>query len=362
MVSASIGHPARRSRSSTAQTLPWRPRCRRQRPAQPRRAGAKLTTVLARGPGPHRQPHPARARVVRVVAPTGRQHHPVDHRPLPAQCRPRQPHRRRQAQAPAEPSPSRRHTATAPEAPVSGSGQHGGGESRPSTSSIACAGDGAYPRPWRPPSCSTSTCPSAFPLRQCRRPDGAAAGGRPPSGYTDSQLRRPLHRRPPRRLRVPRVPAACTSSCTAARTPGASSAPLRRAGHHHHALRHGRAQPDEPLPPGQGGLWRATARPRGWQDLVACATTGWPSTTSTSGSTWRTSRTSAAGRGVGSTEAAAPGHPPIGGVRTWPDKQPRPASAGRGSCRADTACAVARCRTLRGVVRRLRGSARWRGR
>ncbi len=81
--------------------------------------------LLAPGPGSHRQPHPARPRRRAGLAAAGRQHHPVDHRPLPAQHRPRQPHRRRQAEAPAVPHPRAGPPALRPRRRHLGVGQHG---------------------------------------------------------------------------------------------------------------------------------------------------------------------------------------------------------------------------------------------
>ena len=74
---------------------------------------------------------------------------------------------------------------------------------------------------------------------------------------------------------------------------------LQRAGHHDDAVRHGRAQPDEPLPPGAGGRCAAPAGgPTAGTSCGGCARIGSPSTSATSASTSRTCPRSPAGRGA----------------------------------------------------------------
>ena len=86
-----------------------------------------------------------------------------------------------------------------------------------------------------------------------------------PHGMDERALRRAVHRRRRRRVRLPRLPARHPPA--AARPPGRRPLPrarLHRAGHHHDAVRHGGAQPDEPLPPGaRGAAPRPAQRPSG---------------------------------------------------------------------------------------------------
>ena len=144
-----------------AQTLPWR--------ASVSSLNVLLTSTCWRndhngfshqGPGPHRQPHPARPGRRAGLAAPGRQHHPVDHRPLPAQHRPRQPHRRRQAEAPAVPHPRGGPPPLRPGRRHLGVGEHGRWRGRPPTSSSRAPATCRRRRPWPRPSCSTSTCPT----------------------------------------------------------------------------------------------------------------------------------------------------------------------------------------------------------
>ena len=125
-----------------AQDLPWR--------ASVSSLNVLLTSTCWRndhngfshqGPGLIDSHHPAVARGRAGVAAAGRQHDAVDHGPLPAQHRPRQPHRRRQAAAPAVPHPRGGPPRTAPRARASGRGPAPAPDDETPDIVLACAGD-----------------------------------------------------------------------------------------------------------------------------------------------------------------------------------------------------------------------------
>ena len=75
-----------------------------------------------------------------------------------------------------------------------------------------------------------------------------------PHGMRRNPVRRAVHRRQAGHLRLPRLSARDPRDRPWARQRGAlPCARLQRAGHDHHALRHGRAERHEPLPPGNRG-------------------------------------------------------------------------------------------------------------
>ena len=90
--------------------------------------------------------------------------------------------------------------------------------------------------------------------RQRRRPDDALPAGAPPARHERDRVRRPLHRRQAGGLRLPRLPAGDPRDRPRAGQRRALPRPrLQRAGHDHDPVRHGGAERDEPLPPGDRG-------------------------------------------------------------------------------------------------------------
>ena len=77
---------------------------------------------------------------------------------------------------------------------------------------------------------------------------------RPPARVLRQPVRGAVHPRPARGVRLPRVPAGgAPADPRAQRTGPVPRAGVQRAGHDHHPVRHGGAQPDEPVPPGPRG-------------------------------------------------------------------------------------------------------------
>ena len=171
-----------------------------------------------------------KAEIVRVYLPARREQPAVGRRPLPAQPRLRQRHRRRQAARARLADAWTRPSTTAPAASASGSGP------RNDAGDGARRGDGLRRR--RPdPRDARRRCDPARsscrelqgPGRQRRRPDAAAARDRAPPRSDRRGVRRALHDRPPGHLRLPRLPLAdppphlpahqprTTSTCAATR-------------------------------------------------------------------------------------------------------------------------------------------------
>ena len=75
-----------------------------------------------------------------------------------------------------------------------------------------------------------------------------------PHGMSETDFVDLLHRRQAGNLRLPRLPARDprTGAWQGQRAP-VPRAGVQRAGHHHHAVQHGRAERDEPVSPGSGG-------------------------------------------------------------------------------------------------------------
>ena len=83
-----------------------------------------------------------------------------------------------------------------------------------------------------------------------------------PARHVGRGVRRAVHDRPARHLRLPRLPVADPSAHLPADEPRQlPRARLQGGGHHHHAVRHGDAQRPRPLPPGDGRD-RPHSRPR----------------------------------------------------------------------------------------------------
>ena len=265
MVSASMADPARQVAAARRRTCRGGRRCRRSTSCSPRRAGATTTTASpTRAPASSTPCSRSRPDVVRVWLPpdanstlsiTDHCLRSTDHVNLIVVDK--------QA-APAVPRPSTRPTRHC--APGAGVWEWAGTEPRTARRPTSCSRAPVTCRPrrrWPRPSCCASTCPtcgSAFvnvvDLMALLPEDDH------PHGYADSQFDdlftadrhvvfafhgypRAVHqlvhgRSEPRPL--PR-------------------ARLHRAGHHDHPVRHGRAQPDEPLPPRQGGRCAAPRRP-----------------------------------------------------------------------------------------------------
>ena len=96
--------------------------------------------------------------------------------------------------------------------------------------------------------------------RQRRRPHAPAAGVRAPARDLRPRVRRAVHDRPSRDLRLPRLPVADPPPHLPARRPREPArARLQGGGHHDDAVRHGHAQRPRPLPPGHR---RDRPRPR----------------------------------------------------------------------------------------------------
>ncbi len=91
------------------------------------------------------------------------------------------------------------------------------------------------------------------PRRQHRRPDEAAAAQRTPARPQRPGFRRAVHPRQAGDLRLSRLPVADPPADLPPHQPRQHPrARLQGGGHHHHALRHDRAERSGPLPPGDG--------------------------------------------------------------------------------------------------------------
>ena len=175
-------------------------------------------------------------------------------RPLLPQPQLRQPDRHRQAAAAAVARHGRGHRALRARARRSGRGRATTTASEPDVV-LACAGD--IP--------TLEIVAAAWLLRQHvpepegargqrRRPDDAVPARRPPARHGRDRLRRAVHRGQAGHLRLPRLPARDPPDHPrAGQRRALPRARLHRGGHHDHAVRHGRAERDEPLPPGEPG-------------------------------------------------------------------------------------------------------------
>ena len=186
------------------------------------------------------------------LAAAGRQHDPVDHGPLPAQQRPREPDRGRQAAAPAVPHAGRGRTATARPAPAIW--DVGRAVLRPRSEQpdivLACAGD----VPTQEALAAAELLRDHVPYLRVRFVNvvdlmALLPENDHPHGFSDAKFDDALHRRhatwssPSTATRE-----RCTSCIHGRIEPGPLPRPrLQRAGHHDDALRHGGAQPDDPL-------------------------------------------------------------------------------------------------------------------
>ena len=146
--------------------------------------------VLPPGTRPHRRDAAAVPGGRPGLAATGRQHDAVHHGPLPAQHRPREPHRRRQAAAPAVPRRSRRRTQHC----ATGRGRLGRGPAAVLTTSSPTScwrapATSRRRRRWPPRSCCASTCPTCR-VRFVNVVDLMALlpENDHPHGYADSQF------------------------------------------------------------------------------------------------------------------------------------------------------------------------------
>ena len=223
------------------------------------------------GPGPDRLPHPAVTRGRAGVAAAGRQHDPVDHRPLPAQHRPRQPHRRRQAEAPAVPLPRGGATPLRGRVPGCGSGPAPAAPDEEPDIVLACAGD-----------VPTQEALAAAELLAEHVPDlrvrfvnvvdlmALLPENDHPHGFTDSHFDELFTPDKHVVFAFHGYPRAVHQLDPRAQQPRSLPRPrLQRAGHDDDAVRHGRPQPDEPVPPRPGG-----AAPR--ERPASPAGTSWP--------------------------------------------------------------------------------------
>ena len=275
-----------------------------ERPADLDLLAQRPQRVQPPGPGPHRRRAlQAGTEVVADLPAAGRQLPAVGRRPLPPQPRLRQPHRHRQAAAAAVARHRRRpHEHCARGASVwEWAGTEATAGSEPDVV-LAAAGD--VP--------TQEILAAAWLLRE-HAPDlrvrvvnvvdlmALFPPERPSrTAFDATQLRRPVHRATRDvvfafhgypRADPPAAP-------RAARPRPLPRARLQRAGHDDDAVRHGRAQPDEPLPPGARG-----AAPRAERDRRVRA--DWPTLPATldrharytSSSTSRTCPRCATGRG-----------------------------------------------------------------
>ena len=108
------------------------------------------------------------------------------------------------------------------------------------------------------------------PVRQRGRPDASAAPRGAPARPARRRLRLAVHHRQAGDLRLPRLPVADPPADVPAYEPPQHPRPrLQGGGHHHHALRHDRAQPGRPVQPGHGRDRPGAATASRWPDTPA---------------------------------------------------------------------------------------------